>query len=161
MDEYYRRKLDGWLKGDAQAQQFVLTLFSCLHTCDDLTDGDIDVPTEHVHRAFWKMLIELPRNPFYTKHFALLNGALQVAFLNWEIANGLEVSEEPHAKAISFVLRDSYTDLVTLCAWIIGGEDWAKQVGRESRLDAAREGPLSYLDNLTREHRSAIVKGGA
>jgi len=161
MDSDYQQKLDGWLKGDEVAKSFVLTLFSCLHTCDDLTDGDINVPIEQVHRAFWKMLIELPRNPFYAKHFTLLNGALQVAFLNWEIANKLEVSEEANAKAVAFVLRDSYADLVTLCAWILGGEEWARQVGYESRLDAAREGITSYAHNLTGEHRRTTLTGGS
>ena len=73
------------------------------------------------------------------EHFVLLNGAVQLAYLNWQVANRLELTEEVLAKQVAFVLRSSYTDLITLCAWILGGTDWAIQVGCESRLHASQE----------------------
>lgn len=159
MGPEYRLLLTKWLRGHEEAIEFIDMLFSVLHTCDDLTDRDATVSTAHMQRAFWNVLIELPRNRFYTANFALLNGSLQLAFLNWEIANQMEVTEGPNTKQIAFVLRSSYADLVTLCAWLIGGHDWSIQVGYESRVLAGNEGLDTYRDNLTREGRQPNVIG--
>jgi hypothetical protein len=156
----YRILLQGWLKGHQEAYTLVLTLFEIAHTCDDLTDRDKTVETSAVQQAFWQALIDLPRNRFYVEHFALLNGAVQTAFLNWQVANCLEVRADPNAKEIAFILRSSYIDLVTLCAWILGGNEWAIQVGVEARLHASQEGFAVYQERLTQEARSPYVVGG-
>ena len=149
----YQQLLRGWLKGHEQAQACIETLFEIVHVCDDLTDRDAVLTTARMQQAFQLALIELPRNPFYVTHFALLNGALQVAYLNWQIANRMEVSMSPTALPLAFVLRSSYTDLITLCAAILGGTEWAIQVGYESRLHASQEGLEQYTVNLRRERR--------
>ena len=149
----YQQLLRGWLKGHEQAQACIETLFEIVHVCDDLTDRDATLTTARVQEAFQKALIELPRNPFYVANFALLNGALQVAYLNWQIANRMEVSMSPTVLPLAFVLRSSYTDLITLCASILGGTDWAIQVGYESRLHASQEGLEHYTVNLRLERR--------
>jgi hypothetical protein len=152
--------MEGWLKGHAEAIAFIHMAFTIAHTCDDLTDRDQTVETATMQQAFWMALIDLPRNRFYVEHFALLNGTLQTAFLNWQIANQLEQLDDRTAKAVAFVLRSSYTDLVTLCAWILGGTDWAVQVGIESRLHASQEGFDLYQSRLTNERRTPYVVGG-
>lgn len=156
----YTKLMQTWLKGDVQAIAFIHTAFTIAHTCDDLTDRDKTVETATMQQAFWLALIELPRNRFYVEHFALLNGTLQTAFLNWQVANRLEQSDSPNAKEVAFILRSSYADLVTLCAWILGGTDWAVQVGIESRLHASSEGMAMYLDRLTKEVRTLHVVEG-
>ncbi len=156
----YLRLMEGWLKENAHAISFVHTAFAIAHTCDDLTDRDKSIETETMQQAFWLALIELPRNRFYVEHFALLNGQLQTAFLNWQIANRLEQMDSANAKAVAFILRSSYTDLVTLCAWILGGTDWSVQVGIESRLHASQEGFEQYQTRLTKERRMPYVVGG-
>jgi len=156
----YTKLMHTWLKGHAHAIAFVHTVFTIAHTCDDLTDRDKDVETSAMQQAFWLALIELPRNPFYVEHFALLNGTMQTAFLNWQVANRLEQLDSSPAKEVAFILRSSYVDLVTLCAFIIGGTDWALAVGTESRLHASAEGMATYLEHLTHESRSLkIVEG--
>lgn len=156
----YQRLLLGWVKGNQSAYDCLDMIFEIAHTCDDLTDQDKPVSTAQVQTAFGKAMIDLPRNTFYVTHFALLNGALQVAFLNWQIANQMELSKDEQAKTVAFVLRSSYTDLVTLCAWILGGADWAVQVGYESRIHASGEGMASYLASLTKEaRRQQLVEG--
>lgn len=157
----YKQLLTGWLKGHTGAIAFIDLVFSVAHTCDDLTDGDKTITASEVQDSYWKALIELPRNMFYVEHFALLNGALQLAFLNWHIANRLELEDTANAKEIAFILRSSYADLVTLCAWAIGGTEWAKLVGYESRLYTSREGFASYLHSLSNEQRSANIVTGA
>jgi hypothetical protein len=149
----YTKLMQTWLKGNQEAIAFIHTAFTIAHTCDDLTDRDQTVETATMQQAFWLSLIELPRNRFYVEHFVLLNGTLQTAFLNWQVANRLELTEEVLAKQVAFVLRSSYTDLITLCAWILGGTAWAIQVGCESRLHASYEGFETYQVNLAQEHR--------
>jgi len=156
----YQRLLLGWMKGHQPAYDCLEMIFDIAHTCDDLTDQDKPVSTAQVQTAFGKAMIDLPRNAFYVTHFALLNGALQVAFLNWQIANKMELTDDEQAKTVAFVLRSSYTDLVMLCAWIIGGSDWAVQVGYASRLHASAEGITAYLASLTKEaRRPQLVEG--
>lgn len=156
----YQGLMQTWLKGHQEAILFIHTAFTIAHTCDDLTDRDKTVETTTMQEAFWLALVELPRNRFYVEHFALLNGCLQTAFLNWQVANRLEQMNQPNAKEVAFILRSSYTDLVTLCAWILGGTDWAVQVGTESRLHASQEGFTLYQDRLTTERRQPYVVGG-
>ena len=156
----YKALVMGWVRGHQSAYDFLETFFTVAHLCDDLTDRDTLVSTAQMQEGFAKALIDLPRNVFYQAHFALLNGAIQVAYLNWQIANRLEQTESDHAKTVAFILRSSYTDLITLCAWIVGGTDWAIQVGYESRLHASREGLATYLAHLAKERRQAqLVEG--
>ncbi len=156
----YTKLMSTWLKGHTEAIALIHTAFTIAHTCDDLTDRDTAVETATMQQAFWLALVELPRNRFYVEHFALLNGCLQTAFLNWQVANRLEEMHQPPATHVAFILRSSYTDLVTLCAWILGGTDWAVQVGIESRLHASSEGFDLYQSRLTQEHRSLHIVGG-
>lgn len=159
MTAEYQHLLSKWLKGHQDAQAMIVLLFDIAHTCDDLTDRDKTVSTAQMQQAFWKALIDLPRNSFYAANFLLLNGALQVAFVNWQIANQMEASADAQAKPVAFVLRSSYTDLITLCAWILGGTEWAMQVGYESRLHASGEGYDAYLARLrTEQRRQNIVE---
>jgi hypothetical protein len=156
----YTKLIQTWLKGNQEAIAFIHTAFTIAHTCDDLTDRDKPVETATMQQAFWLALVELPRNRFYVEHFALLNGCLQTAFLNWQVANRLEEMHQPTATHVAFILRSSYTDLVTLCAWILGGTDWAVQVGMDSRLHASSEGFDLYQSRLTQEQRSLHIVGG-
>lgn len=156
MSPDYKNLVHGWLKGHQQACAFIETVFAVLHTCDDLIDRDKAVSAMQIQQSYWMALIDLPRNPFYVEQFPLLNGALQLAFLNWQIANQMEVSESTNSKPIAFVLRSSYVDLITLCAWILGGADWARQVGYAARLQASGEGMERYLHNLRQEHRQLV-----
>lgn len=160
MTDEYKILLAGWLKGHAEAIAFIETVYCVIHTCDDLTDRDKTVMTNEVQDSYWHALIELPRNAFYIANFALLNGTLQLAYLNWQIANRMEVDDVLNGKEIAYTLRSSYVDLVTICAWILGGKEWAVQVGYASRLHAGHEGLDAYKVALTRERRApAMVEG--
>lgn len=155
MTEEYRALLKEWLRGNQSAIEFIETIFTVLHTVDDCTDRDKPVSTNQLHDAFWHALITLPRNEFYAANFVLLNGSLQSAILNWHAANRMEVAGPDSAKDVAFVLRSSYNDLITLCAYAIGGREWSQRVAYEARLHAGREGKEKYLESLTKERRQA------
>lgn len=156
-EDHYRQLLQRWLKGHGAACDFILQLFAVLHVWDDLIDRDKPISTKDVHTALWHALISLPRNRFYAENFSLLNGLLQTAILNWHVANRFEAEDDAVGRHVAFVIRSTYVDLVTMCAWIVGGNDWALTVGYEARKHASSEGMIAYLESLQREHRSESV----
>jgi hypothetical protein len=157
----YQQRLHEWLRGHTDAIAFLETVLDAAHVCDDLTDRDATVTTATVQQTFWALLFDLQRNPFYQAHFAMLNSVLQLGFLNWEIANQLEVDRTPEALHVAFILRSSYLDLITMCAFLIGGHTWAVQVGLDARRYATEEGFVAYCEALTKEHRQPHVIEGA
>ena len=158
----YTAHLTHWFKGNLLAVQFIEHITDSLHCWDDLIDRDKPVPAETIHQTFWNLCIALPRNAFYMQNFSVLNGVLQQAILNWHIANKMELTGDELDKQIAFVLRSSYIDLVTACAWCIAGERWALQVGYEARHATSSEGYLVYRERLLHERRSdALMQGEA
>jgi hypothetical protein len=156
----YKERLQAWCKGDASAYQFIDVVFSTLHVWDDLIDKDKPVTTEQIHRLMVDVLIELPRNRFYLTNFAQLNSILHLAIINWHIANAMELTGDALDAHIAFILRSTYVDLVTTVALIVGGQEWAIDIGLQARRHASSEGFTAYLDALTKEHRSALVQEG-
>lgn len=77
----------------------------------------------------FQALVVLPRNAFYQANFASLNAVLANASTNWTIATDLERAGGVAGKRTAYVLRASYVDLVTHCALLLGGMDWARAVG--------------------------------
>jgi len=155
----YLDRLTQWLRGNQSAIEFIDKLTTCLHCWDDLIDRDQAVSPDVLHRTFWDLCIALPRNAFYMQNFSILNGVLQQAILNWHIANEMELSGDDLDAHIAFILRSSYIDLVTSSAWIIGGERWAIQVGREARRLTSSEGFDLYRTRLAREQREDVHHG--
>lgn len=114
------------LKGNVEAAEFCGLIGEITQVIDDLYDGDKVVAPYEIERVFFATLVELPRNPFYARHFALLNPIMQAAFVAWSASNALEHGPA-HDKSLAFVLRDKMTDLVVQCAWIVGGYEWARE----------------------------------
>lgn len=156
----FTAQLIKWFQGNQLAVTFIDQLTDCLHCWDDLIDRDKPVPAETIHQTFWNLCIALPRNAFYMQNFSVLNGVLQQAILNWHIANTMELTGDELDKQIAFVLRSSYIDLVTACAWCIGGERWALQVGYEARHATSSEGYLVYRERLLAERREVVSLQG-
>jgi hypothetical protein len=159
MTPEYFAQVSEWCQGHAPAVDFLRTAFGIFHLVDDVTDGDKKVSVRDIQQGFIDALITLPRNPFYQAHFADLNLCLQQAVINWQAANRMEVTEAANSKEVAYVLRSSYNDLITLCAFIIGGQDWAVKVAFECRLRASKEGYAQYLEQLKDEKRPTYLVG--
>jgi hypothetical protein len=153
----YRSHLVRWFKGNENAVGFIDMIFAVAHLWDDFIDRDKPVPTQHVHTVMSNLLVTLPRNPFYIENFFTLNGLIQQAITNWHIANTLEIAKAEHDLYIAFVLRSTYADLISMCALIIGGQEWAIQVGVETRRIFAKEGFAQYCASLEHELRASNV----
>jgi hypothetical protein len=146
--------------GNKAAAQFLADMVEVLHVWDDLIDRDKPVDPNQIHAAFMKALITLPRNEFYMANFAHLNAILVNAISNWHIANKLEADAQEYELRIAYILRSSYVDLVTQCAMLVGGPDYARELGYAARKVAHKEGWDNYLKNLHAEFeaRAASMK---
>ena len=147
-----------FMRGDIAAVDFLEAIVSVLHFWDDLIDRDKAVAESEINAAFYTMLVSLPRNPFYMRHFDHLNPILVNAITNWHLANSMEHEGDDAALRCAFILRSSYVDLITQSALAVGGMDWARYVGAEIRRYAHKEGWDGYLVNLAAE-KAARVKG--
>jgi hypothetical protein len=131
-----------------------------MHTWDDLTDRDVAVPDDEIFRAFWLALVELPSNSFYRTFEDTLLPIVINSIINWRIANRFERESEIRSRdglMVAFIVRSSYIDLATMCASLIGGQEWAVQCGPALRMWAHSEGFERYLEALGLE--TAIREG--
>jgi hypothetical protein len=140
------------VRGNEAALEFLRRIAGVLHIWDDLIDRDKKVLDADICGAFTDALITIPSNPFYRAHQDVLLPILANAINNWRIATSLERSEKTVSDLkIAFIIRSSYVDLLTMSALLIGGGDWAAEVGVEVRRWAHQEGFQGYLDNLAAE----------
>lgn len=137
--------------GNAAAAKFLADMVGVLHLWDDLIDRDKPVEAETINRWFFTMLVDLPRNEFYAANFQHLNSILVNAITNWHVANKMEREGGEYELRIAYIIRSAYCDLVTQCAMLVGGLDYARQVGYMNRLSTHKEGWENYLLNLEAE----------
>ena len=117
------------LLGDIGAVEFCCILGRASQVLDDLVDGD-RVTGQDIVEVFWKLIAELPANPFFATNREQLIPAIKIAFLDWIAANDLEQGSD-HDRHLSFVLRDRLTSVVVLCAEIVGGFQYAAESAAE------------------------------
>ena len=111
-------------KGNQSAIDFLGLIGGISQVWDDLIDCDAHITGLEVDYAFTSALISLPRNGFYRDHFHELQPIIENGIFNWMTATEFEQRDE--STPLSYVLRDSVSDLITRCAFIIGGVDWAR-----------------------------------
>lgn len=121
-------------KGDEHAVDLAFMLATVSHVYDDLVDRDKPVPDEQVHRAFWLALVEIPRNRFYQGHVMHLQPLIAQAIVSWRVANELQRSADREALNVANVLRYAAADVIVHMAYLIGGPDWAAEVGPALRM---------------------------
>ncbi len=125
-------KIAEFVKGDADALAFLLGVHAVVELWDDLIDRDKSVADTDIHAAFYTALVTLPRNPFYQRNFSLLNPVFEAAIFDWHTANALEV-KGGDGLHMAYALRCGVQMLTVMAARIVGGTEWAKQVGVELR----------------------------
>ena len=148
----FELQISEWLKGNASACAFAISLFNALHFWDDLIDNDNHPSSSKINSAMWDLLIEIPSNPFYQANFSALQPIIKMGIINWHTANTIEVSDDEKLKRYSFVMRSVITDYIAASALIIGGLEWAKHVHMEMLL-ANEETFEQYCESLKKEKR--------
>lgn len=153
-----REVLLGYVLGNEPAAQFLDLMWDVAHTWDDLIDGDKAVAPAKINQIFIDLLMRLPRNPFYAKHFDYLNPIIANSFTNWQVATELERGTGEYEQRIAYILRSSYVDLVVQCALLLGGTEYAVKVGTDIRKLAHAETWEGYQQNLAAEAAARETK---
>lgn len=132
------------LRGNADAVDLVEALAGVSQVLDDLIDKDVEPSPHDIVAAFWDALVTVPSNPFYQRHVATLQPLIRQTLLDWLAANVLERGDR-QAQTLAFVLRDSLTGIVHYCALLVGGLEWAIEVGPSIRMYFHDDGLEDYL----------------
>jgi len=140
--------IDYAVKGDRDAALFLHDIFSALHFYDDMIDKDQELSDSKIHESFWRMLVLLPTNPFYSRHSIELTAVVSSSILQWKAANELEASSKEDSLRVAFIIRSSYHNLITQCALIVGGMVWATEIAELVSQHAYTEPYENYLDEL-------------
>lgn len=132
---------------------FVILIFQVLHIYDDLIDQDRPPSVEDIHKCFWIALLELPLDPFFRKHEAILRPLLMNSIINWRVANNLENSpvQNPRHLGVAWILRAAYLDLLSMALALERGVEYSIEAGQLLRDWAHAETFESYLTNLQNE----------
>lgn len=138
--------------GNEAAVDYLLMVVNALHLWDDLIDKDKQVSDEKVNEVFTNLLIDLPRNLFFAAHAGTLTAITLNAIQNWHVANEVERADISNIPLeCAFVLRSSYTDLVSTVATLCGGRQHGLEIARAIRTLAHSEEFSGYIDNLAAE----------
>lgn len=139
------------LKGDAEAIEFFFLVRNALHFWDDLADGDRQITPERVNSEMFRILVELPKSPFYRRHQEALSAVLVGAVANWQAANQFEASGDKRLLEVAFVIRSDYANLLIQAAYLVGGYDWMTKITPVIRAEWTSETFDAYRSNLQRE----------
>lgn len=142
------------VKGDAEAVAFVKLVIMIAGVWDDIVDGDKQVSVAQVNGAFWACLIELPRNNFYRRHEGVLQPVMANGILSWWTANQLERGDL-HDRQMAHVMRYAAGDVACMCACIVGGPEWAAEVGPGLRRLVQKDRLENFLNECERRHGAA------
>lgn len=145
------------VRGNQQAAAMLDMFFFVAQLLDDLVDRDRDRSDADVVWAFWLLLVELPQNEFYRAFERELRPVVREAVGCWLEATALEREAQGcsgdqrplrarQALARAYTLRAMSNMLATTCAYLVGGYDWMREVGR------ALSANLSALDGSFQEY---------
>lgn len=123
-----------FLKEDRTAVAFILDLLFILHLWDDMHDGDRPRSVGEIDQAFWTALVGITRNVFFVRHQMSITTLLQQVILSWHAANELEAEWGDRGLNLAYGLRAAVHDIIHYSAFLVGGADWAINVGPEIRL---------------------------
>ena len=102
------------------------------------------------------LLVKLPLNPFYMEYAPSISAILSSCILEWRAATKIEnEAQRSLSKAqrvsslrVAFYTRSSYHNLITHCALLIGGVDWAASVAEDISRLAYNEPFDEYLKEM-------------
>ena len=117
------------LKGNAAATALLAEWHEVLHLWDDLIDGDVQITPAAVNAAFTKALVSIPANPFFQQNSGVLLPLLSAGITAWHVSNVMECSGDRELLAQAHMHRVQIGSVMLACAEIVGGRDWAVEIG--------------------------------
>lgn len=141
-------KLREWI-GNEHAVRFVLDFSDTCELFDDLIDRDKPLEDGHVVRVLFKVLTEIPVNPFFDQWKAHLVPIIVTGINAWLDANALERGTD-HDKVFAFVLRDWYMELVAFVIYAVRGREYMRAVSMDVRRFFTHHETLQdYMEKLS------------
>lgn len=133
---------------DIHAVNFLLTIGNVAEVWDDLIDGDKEVTPDALNRTFMSVLTQLPLNPFFDKHKFQLVPLMVTGINTWQDSDLLAKGNETD-KAMAYVLRDWYVELVMFVVYLLHGYDAMRKVSMEARkFFSQHESLQDYMEKL-------------
>lgn len=140
-------KLVEWL-GDAAAIRFVTDFADTCELFDDLIDKDKPVDDAHVIRVLFKVLAEMPLNPFFDRFKTQLVPIIITGINAWLDSNELEQGND-NDKVFAYVLRDWYMEFVSYVIYLLRGRDYMREVSMDVRHFFTHHETLAeYLEKM-------------
>lgn len=112
-----------WFKGNADAVSFAEMLWHAAQEWDDFEDEGACDKRLMSWLAFGKEY-----HPFFHANAHVLRPALLVMHLQWTAANVLDHGDRSDVSK-SYMLRAGIYSVWHVMAWIVGGQDWAEEIG--------------------------------
>jgi len=124
----FKENLDYWLIGNTQAVQFCLDMIKAIHLWDDLIDKDTKIEDEDINEVFTFLMVDMPMNPFYVLNQRDIAPMMNTIILKWHTANVFEKEKKVNDVEKAYVLRAELYQLFVLCATLIGGREWGRDM---------------------------------
>jgi len=121
------------LQGNKDAIDFMESIIYITQVWDDLIDKDKSVTSEMINKTFHIALIQVPQNRFFQQYVGYLLPVMNVAINDWLDANVYESSDKEEKKRVAYVLRESVSNVLVTCTYIIGGYDWMRKMSLDIR----------------------------
>lgn len=126
-------------KGNIEAVECIFRIGSVFRVWDNVWDGDRECTKSDVDQAFATLAFGLARNEFFKKNQQVLTAQILLAWNAWHDANIWEKDESAIKRNCAWFIRDYCNEIVSLCAWIIGGEEHMRSVSLKVREAYLRE----------------------
>jgi hypothetical protein len=97
------------------------------------------------------MLVEMQVNAFYRKWSGMLQPLIQSSIINWHLSNAME-KEPGLSREIAHVARYSAGDILIYMAMIVGGMQWALEIGPEFKKRLQKEAFAEYNEEMNAKH---------
>jgi len=114
--------------GNHSAIRFLEAIGGLTQIWDDLIDRDKPIGDDDINDAFKFCMVEIPRNAFYRDNFLDLQPVIEQSITQWIASAKIEKTVHHDLLPGSFITRGSFNDLITRCAFIIGGSDHAEEI---------------------------------
>ena len=137
--------MHNWVK-DVHAVQFLLTIGSVAEVWDDLVDKDNEVTESEINKTFLALLTELPLNPFFDQYKFRLVPLMVTGINTWQDSNILSKGSD-NDKAMAYVLRDWYVELVMFVVYLLHGYEAMRNVSIDiRRFFSQHESLQAYME---------------
>jgi len=137
-----------WMRGNKEAADFCFHFMYIIHLWDDLIDKDKERSDKEINAAFMS-LFGLPNNRFYAENYQTLFPVIASSIHSFLISNEFEKGMKDEDLDISYGIRCNVLNVIIFAADIVGGSEWAAQVGQEIWRTGMRQPLKDYKEELS------------